>query len=83
MIPVVVIVGLIGNILSMIVFSGSYLKRYSSNVYLSALAFSDIVFLLCLMCNWTSVLGTNLYGMEGWCQTLSYLTYVSSYLSVW
>ena len=82
-IPVIVAVGLVGNFTSFAVFMGSYLRRYSSNVYLAALAWSDNVFLLCLLLSWFSYTGVDLYNREGWCQTLAYLTYVTSFLSVW
>ena len=81
--PIVIAIGLLGNALSLAVFLGSYLNRYSSNVYLSALAISDSVFLISLVLSWASQVGYEFYNVQGWCQALSYLTYVASCLSVW
>ena len=81
--PIVVLIGLIGNTLSYAVFRGSYLRRYSSNVYLAALAWSDNIFLLCVLLSWTYLIGLDIYNKEGWCQSLVYFTYVTSFLSVW
>lgn len=83
MIPVVIAVGLIGNLTSFAVFMGSYLRRYSSNIYLAALAWSDNVFLCCLLLEWLSTTGVDIYSRDGWCQLFVYLTYVTSFLSVW
>lgn len=83
MTPVVAAIGLIGNGLSLAVFMGSYLNRYSSSVYLAALAISDSLFLVCLLFSYSSEVGSDIYNTEGWCQALTYLTYITSFLSVW
>ncbi len=61
------------------VFICTHLKRTSCNIYLAALATSDTAFLLCVFLSWCA----NIYNRNGWCQTLVYLTYVTSFLSVW
>lgn len=55
------------------------MKRTSCNIYLAALATSDTAFLLCVFLSWSA----DIYNRRGWCQTLVYLTYVTSFLSVW
>ncbi len=61
------------------VFICTHLKRTSCNIYLAALATSDTAFLLCVFLSWSA----DIYNRNGWCQTLIYLTYVTSFLSVW
>ena len=55
------------------------MKRTSCNIYLAALATSDTAFLLCVFLSWSG----DIYNRNGWCQTLFYLTIVTSFLSVW
>ena len=81
-IPVLILVGLVGNIVSFIVFSTTQLKNLSSSVYLAALALADTGCLLNICVSWMVNIRVNLYHMEGWCQTFVYLTYVFSFLSV-
>jgi len=50
--PVIVGVGVVGNALSLAVFSLTYLQRLSSSLYLSMLSVADIVFLLALLVVW-------------------------------
>ena len=77
--PLILLIGLAGNVLSITVFVCTYLRRSSCNIYLAALSVSDTVFILCVFLSW----GDRVYHMNGWCQTLVYLTYVTSFLSVW
>ena len=82
-IPLVAFVGLLGNMLSLVVFGCTFMRRLSSSVYLAALAAADLGYLLCVLVSWTINTGLDLYAQDGWCQTFVYLTYVSSFLSVW
>ncbi len=77
--PIVIVIGLAGNSTSFIVFICTHLKRTSCNIYLAALAVSDSAFLICVLLSW----GANIYNQNGWCQSLVYLTYITSFLSVW
>ncbi|XP_060598001.1 FMRFamide peptide receptor frpr-18-like [Ruditapes philippinarum] len=82
-IPVIVVVGLLGNTLSLMVFSTKSMRKTSSSVFLASLAFVDNTFLVCLLITWidgeiNSILVTDLA-----CQLLIYTTYVASCLSVW
>lgn len=82
-IPILVILGTIGNVFSILTLSSSPLRKFSSSVYLISLAVSDTVFLLCLLSVWVSEIGINLHSTYGWCQLLMYFTYVASFMSVW
>ena len=79
----IIIVGLIGNTLSFLVFVCTYLNRLSSSVYLAALALADAGFLFCLLVSWSNNIGIHWYNTRGWCPLFVYLTYICSFLSVW
>lgn len=83
LLPFIIIMGLVGNLLSFLVFCCTYLRRMSSSVYLAAISVADFVFLLALLFNWINSLGIRLIHAEGWCQFFVYVTYVASFLSVW
>jgi len=50
--PLIIVIGVVGNALSLAVFSLTYLQRLSSSLYLSMLSVADIVFLLALLVVW-------------------------------
>jgi len=50
--PIIVAVGVVGNVVSFLVFTATYLRRMSSSVYLAALAIVDTVFLIVLFFTW-------------------------------
>ncbi|KAK2157684.1 hypothetical protein NP493_1854g00012 [Ridgeia piscesae] len=83
LVPLIVLVGVIGNTLSFVVFVATHLKRNSCHIYLASLAIADNAFLLLVLISWSARLGVPLYNRRGWCQLLAYLMYVSSFLSVW
>ena len=82
-VPFIIMVGLVGNTLSFLVFVRTRLRRLSASVYLAALALSDNGFLLCVLVSWSTNVGVALYNTMGWCQAFVYLSYVCSFLSVW
>lgn len=82
-IPVLVFTGTIGNILSVLVFFKTKLRKLSSSHYLAALGFSDTLFLLIVLVNWLNVAGVTLSHQHFFCQTLIYMSGVCSFLSVW
>lgn len=81
--PALVAVGVAGNVASVLVLSSPKLRALSSSCYLSALAVSDTGFLAALLLSWLSLVGHDLYGRPGWCQGIVYVTYVTTFLSVW
>jgi hypothetical protein len=82
-IPTVIVLGFLGNTLSLIVFLATYLNRLSLSVYLAALAISDNGFLFALAIGWLEYLNLPLFHTHGWCQAVIYISYVTSFLSVW
>ena len=83
LIPIIIIIGLAGNLLSFLVFICTHIKRLSSSMYLAALALADSGFLLSLLIGWFSWTEIELFHREGWCQFVIYTTFVCSFLSVW
>lgn len=81
--PVIIAVGIFGNITSFVVFLFTYLNTRSSSYYLAALAIADTLFLVTLLLVWLTDMGINVYHHNGWCQILIYSSSVCSFLSVW
>ncbi|XP_014666195.1 PREDICTED: neuropeptides capa receptor-like [Priapulus caudatus] len=81
--PVIIAVGVFGNLLSFVVFIFTYLNTRSSSYYLAALALADTLYLLTLLMVWITDMGVNIYHNNGWCQLLIYSSSVCSFLSVW
>lgn len=82
-IPIIILLGIIGNLFSLIVFLGTYMRRRSFSVYLAALAISDTGFLVSLTVTWLEYIQVNVFHTNGWCQLVIYVSYSSSFLSVW
>lgn len=82
-VPVVCIVGILGNGLSLAVFSTRIMRLMSARVYLTTLAVSDSVFLTCVLLNWLVNTGLDAVHRPVTCQLQVYLSYVSGFLSVW
>jgi hypothetical protein len=83
LIPIIVLVGVFGNLVSTSVFASNYLRRSSSSTFLVALACTDNVFLISLFVTWFDGSIDNILTTVTTCRIISYLTYVSSFLSVW
>jgi len=82
-IPIISCIGLCGNTLSLLVFSARSMKRSSCSVFLAALGAADNVFLISLLISWVDGHIKTLLVSNWACQTLVYMTYVSSFLSAW
>lgn len=82
-IPILVIFGVLGNILSVCVFFYTKLRKLSSSYYLSSLAVSDTVFLITVFIAWLELVKIYWFITQWVCKITMYLTYVSSFLSVW
>lgn len=83
-IPFIISIGLVGNLLSCIVFLNTHLKMRSSSYYLAALATADFGFLIALLFVWlNSQIGWQVFNEDGWCEILVYISAVCSSLSVW
>ncbi|XP_077271923.1 thyrotropin-releasing hormone receptor-like [Temnothorax americanus] len=81
--PILVLLGLLGNCLSMCVFFGTKLRYSSSSIYLGALAISDSGFLVAVFVTWLKMVHVNLFNRHGFCQFFVYLATLCSFLSVW
>ncbi|XP_058832589.1 growth hormone secretagogue receptor type 1-like [Topomyia yanbarensis] len=81
--PALVVVGSIGNILSVLVFFNTRLRKLSSSYYLAALGISDTCFLLGLFVTWLSFFQVHIYTREVYCQIFTFSSGLSSFLSVW
>lgn len=82
-IPLISILGIIGNISSFKVFVCSGFNKQASSVYLSVLSISDTWFLLALFLGWFGSLDIRLYQNGVLCMISVYVTYITSFLSVW
>ncbi|XP_013400602.1 thyrotropin-releasing hormone receptor [Lingula anatina] len=82
--PIIVFFGLVGNVLSFLVFNYTYLHRLSSSTYLAALALTDQIFLTMLLVGpWLQSLSAETpQGIDGLCQLQVYFTNVVGFLSV-
>ena len=83
LLPVIIVLGLIGNGLSFFVLVRSGLDKLSSSVYLAALCVTDSLFLLQLTATWLSYLRVDIFHQPVICQLIIYTHYVSAFLSVW
>ena len=81
--PVIIAIGVVGNALSLAVFSLTYLQRLSSSLYLSMLSVADVVFLLALLVVWLDRVDVGLFTRDGWCQAVLYASRVSGFLAAW
>lgn len=82
--PSMILVGLVGNLISCIVFLNTHLKMRSSSYYLAALACADFGFLAALLLVWlNSTLEVPVFNLNGYCQCIVYVSSVCSFLSVW
>ena len=64
-IPALILLGVVGNSLSVCVFILSHLRRLSSSVYLAGLAVADAGFLLCALAQWFTHVGFQFYHKNG------------------
>ncbi|XP_070490081.1 thyrotropin-releasing hormone receptor [Chironomus tepperi] len=81
--PALVLIGTTGNILSVIVFFKTKLRKLSSSYYLAALGISDSCFLLGAFVSWLNYYNINIYNRDYYCQFFTYVSGLCSFLSVW
>ncbi|EDS28350.1 conserved hypothetical protein [Culex quinquefasciatus] len=82
-VPALVLFGSIGNILSVLVFFKTKLKKLSSSYYLAALGLSDTCYLFGLFITWLNLIDVKIHTLEVYCQFLMFLSNLCSFLSVW
>lgn len=81
--PAITVAGTIGNVLSVVVFLRTKLKKLSSSYYLAFLAIFDTGFLWCYFIEWLHIFQIDLYKRNGFCQLFTWLSNACSVLSVW
>lgn len=82
--PILIVLGTIGNLISVYVFYNTKLRVQSTSQYLSALAISDTLFLFQLLPAWLHALKvTDVFHQQGFCQVFVYLSYVACCMSSW
>ncbi|CAH1647917.1 unnamed protein product [Spodoptera littoralis] len=82
--PLLVLLGSVGNIISVYVFFTSKLRLQSTSLYLSALALSDTLFLQLLLPPWLDAIQiTTIFHKSGFCQVFVYSSYTACCLSAW
>ena len=79
--PVMAAIGVIGNILSIVVFARSRITHISSSVYLGAAATVNTIFLLSLAVHWLRVFGVAADGAA--CQFVALVDGACAFLSIW
>lgn len=83
-VPVIVLIGSFGNILSVMVFFKSLkLRKLSSSYYLGALAISDTCFLFGLLMQWLNFIDIDVYNRNHFCQFFTYLSNLACFCSSW
>lgn len=82
-VPIIVGTGSIGNILSVVVFFKTKLRKLSSSFYLAALAVSDTCFLFGLFAQWLNFVDVHIYNREYFCQFFTFFSNLACFCSVW
>lgn len=62
-VPIIVGVGVIGNVISCLVFTCTYLRHVSSSIYLAALAVVDTAYLCVLFFSWLVDVGIQVLSL--------------------
>ncbi|GAB1600213.1 growth hormone secretagogue receptor type 1-like, partial [Argonauta hians] len=82
--PILIALGIPGNLLSFIVFTCStVMNKLSSSTYMAALTLSDSGFLTILLCIWLQKMNMQEYVTQLWCQVIVFGAYIFGFLSVW
>lgn len=82
--PIICVLGLIGNTLSTITFLRRPLRNAPCSLYLATRGLSDNGFLLSLFLIWiSSTFNLKLSQIKGLCQVIIFMTYVCGCVSVW
>lgn len=81
--PIVFVIGILGNTISTVLFFGKSLRGYSCCILLGARSISDNGFLVTLLVVWLDFLNVRIFHTSGICQIVVFLAYVCSFLSVW
>ena len=80
--PILVTIGVVGNMMSALILCSSKLQHESVSVFLTACLISDSLFLTGLLCLWLSGHYFSPHYAQ-WCQFLSMINNSSTFLSMW
>ena len=83
LLPIIIVVGIIGNSLAVGAFLSKSLRKTSCCLYLGAKSISDIGFLVSLFVFFLLRVHVTLLNHQGICQTTVFLTYFCPFLSIW
>lgn len=90
--PVIFVIGIIGNSISLAVFTSKNLRKLSASTYLAALSVADILSLIFyVLVEWlrrgiehiNPDLKITFLDKNGFCQVLLYMAYISRLMSAW
>ncbi|ESO00960.1 hypothetical protein HELRODRAFT_82642, partial [Helobdella robusta] len=82
--PIVIIVGIIGNVLSLSVFSTTHLNRITSSLYLAVLSFGNILYLIAMSFTWLDrILGFSFLVSQCVCPITSFLYRICEFIAAW
>lgn len=82
-IPLISVIGVIGNVWSFKVFVFTSFNKHPSSIYLAMLGVSDTCFLIALIFGWIGTIHDSTVNTGVLCLVSVYIAYVSSFLSVW
>uniref|UniRef100_A0A182QYX4 G-protein coupled receptors family 1 profile domain-containing protein n=1 Tax=Anopheles farauti TaxID=69004 RepID=A0A182QYX4_9DIPT len=82
-VPALVLFGSIGNVLSVLVFFKTKLRKLSSSYYLAALGLSDTFYLMGQFVAWANLVDLKIYVQEIWCRFFTFSSTLCCFLSVW
>ena len=82
-IPLVVAVGLTGNLICACALLTTKFRKMGPVPFLAGLAISDSFFLVSVFFLWLTTFHVNLYRKGGWCHFVYLLSHASNFLSVW
>ncbi|XP_050390726.1 FMRFamide receptor-like [Patella vulgata] len=83
MIPIICIIGIVGNTLAAGAFLSASLRTTSCCLYLAVKCLSDIGFLSSLFIVWLYRVHVPIFNTNGLCQLYVFLSYICAFLSVW
>ena len=74
--PFLCLFGIMGHLVSFVIFLSSSMRKISSNIYLAALSGSSVGFNLVLFLQWLEMIDVLLIHKDGFCQGIVYFGYV-------
>ena len=81
--PIIITIGILGNMQCAIVLLRSALAKFSSSHYLAAISLANILYILLFLLQWITLLGYNGYHRPVICPLSFLLSNIASFLSMW